>query len=175
MPFIDRILDRIAGAFMALAAISLGVMLIINLVNIMTRSVFGHAFGWVYSWTLLLFMWMLLVGFFVYVRRRRDVVVDIFVSRLPNGPRITVAIATNVVGILVMLAILRAAPGLLALQTANMEAIALPIFIRSGPIFISAALILIHFANDIVGLLTGSVQAFPPMKQAEAEQEGAIE
>lgn len=170
---LDRFLDLTASTFKVLVAFCLLTMLSINAVNIFWRGAFGQAFGWVFSWTLLLFVWMVLLGFFVYVRTRRDVQVHIFVTRMPYFIRLFIAIAGNIVGIMVMLAILRAAPDLFRLQRANMEAIRLPIFVRSAPLFISAAFVMLHFVNEIVALLRGRSRPFDSSEHDDTV--GAVE
>lgn len=171
MPSIDRILDLVAGVFKILATICLLVMVSINMVNILWRGAFDHAFGWVFSWTMLLFVWMLLLGFYVYVRTGRDVVVDIFMTRLPHPLRIGFGILSALIGVLVMLAVLRGAPDLLKLQTADMDTIALPIWVGTAPLFVSCALVLAHFLNQIVAILSGRYEPF----QRSAPTSGEVE
>ena len=173
MAIVDRFLDLAALLFKWLATGCLAVMVAINSFNIVWRGIFDHAFGWVFGWTLLLFVWMLLLGFFAYVRDRRDVQVDIFMTRLPRPARKVMGIFAALVGALVMVAILRAAPQLLALQTARMDTIDLPIYARSAPLFVSAALVLVHFLNLIVSILRGREAPFE--SPDEPVIEGAVE
>lgn len=172
---LHRLLDGIATVFKVLATVCLAVMVTLNLFNVISRSVFGVAYGWVFNWTLLLFVWMLLLGLFVYVRQRRDVVVDIFMTRLPPLLRRVAALFSCLVGILVMAAILKGAPALLSLQTSHMEAIALPMYVRSAPLFISALLVLSHFLLDFVSIALGQIEAFPRDHSGEPIEKGAVE
>ena len=162
---LHRLLDGIAFAFKVFATLCLAVMVVLNLFNVISRSTVGVAYGWIFSWTLLLFVWMLLLGLYVYMRERRDVVVDLFVTRLPHWPRRLVAMGVCIVGILVMLAVLRGAPPLIRLQTAPMDAIDLPIYVRSAPLFLSAVLVALHFALDFVSIAFGWSPAFPSADQ----------
>jgi len=159
---VDRVLDHVASLFKGLATLCLFVMVTLNLFNVIWRGVFDQAFGWIFSWTLLLFVWMVFLGFFAYVRANRDVTVDIFVSRLPGPLRRTAGLWACVVGMLMALAILRAAPDLLALQTGVLEGIGLPIWVQSAPLFIATVLVFAHFLSLSVAVATGRTQAFPP-------------
>lgn len=170
---LNAALDGIAQLFKVLATLCLAVMVGLNLFNVISRSAFGVAYGWIFSWTLLLFVWMLLLGLFVYVRQRRDVVVDIFVTRLPTLPRRIAALFACAVGATVMLAILRGAPPLLSMQSAKMDGIDLPIYLRSMPLFVSAGLVLVHFVLDFISIATGARPAFP--KQTDPVEQGAVE
>lgn len=170
---LHRGLDGVAFAFKVLATLCIAVMVCLNLFNVVSRSALGVAYGWIFSWTMLLFVWMLLLGLFVYVRDRRDVVVDIFVTRLPRLPKRIVAMFACLVGVAVMLAVLRGAPALLSLQTSPMEAIDLPMYVRSAPLFISAIFVLIHFLLDFVSIAFGWVPAFP--REDEIVEKGAVE
>ncbi|MFV0335010.1 MAG: TRAP transporter small permease [Tropicimonas sp.] len=170
---LHRLLDGIAQIFKVLATLCLAVMVGLNLFNVISRSTVGVAYGWIFSWTLLLFVWMLLLGFFVYVRTRRDVVVDIFMTRLPAIPRRIAGLFACVVGAAVMLAILRGAPALLSMQASRMEAIDLPIYVRSAPLFVAAGLVLAHFVLDFISIATGTRPAFP--RPEEPVEQGAVE
>lgn len=175
MTALNRFLDVMASAFRVAITAMLGLMLAVNAVNIVWRALTDHAFDWVFPWTMLLFVWMLFLGLYVYMRERRDVVVDIIAANLPALPRIAVAVTSDVIAILVMLLILKAAPGIIRLQLGRMEAIDLPIYVRSIPLFASAALLILHFGAHAIGLLTGSEKAFPRHKPTTFVEEGAPE
>lgn len=172
---LNRFLDFMARLFRIAAAFCLGVMLTINAVNIAWRALTDQAFDWVFSWTMLLFVWMLFLGLFVYMRDRRDVVVDIIARRLPPPLRLVVGVGGCLTGLTVMLLVLKAAPELMALQTGRMEAIALPIYLRALPLFISAAFVSLHFAGYAVELLSGRKAAFDRPAVAALTREGAPE
>lgn len=173
MRLIHRLLDIIASLFKGLATLCLAVMVALNMFNITLRAVFGEAFGWIFSWTLLLFMWMLLLGFFVYMRGRRDVVVDIFMKRLPPFGSKIAGLFACLMGMAVMAAILRAAPTLIALQTAPMDGTGLPIWSQSLPLFVSAVLVFLHFLLSFIDIATGRTEAFP--RTEDPVEHGAVE
>ncbi|ATI41147.1 hypothetical protein CBW24_03435 [Pacificitalea manganoxidans] len=170
---LHQLLDGVSFAFKIAITLCLAVMVALNLFNVISRSVLGVAYGWIFSWTMLLFVWMLLLGLFVFIRDRRDVVVDVFMTRLPGMPRRIAGLFACGVGVAVMLAILRGAPTLLKLQTAPMDSIDLPIYVRSMPLFISAVLVLLHFLLDFVAIAFGWSQAFP--RTEEPVEVGAVE
>ena len=143
-----------------------------NLGNVLSRSILGEAYGWVFSWTLLLFAWMTILGFFIYIRTRRDVVVDIFVTRLPPAPRRIVGLFSCLIGIAVMLAVLRGGPTLLSMQMSPMDIIGLPIWVRSAPLFIAAILTLIHFVAEFILIAKGDIQAFQRADHHNVEGDG---
>lgn len=175
MTKLNQFLDLMAVLLRTAIAIILGVMLAINAVNIAWRSLAGHAFDWVFPWTVLLFVWMLFLGLYVYMREQRDVVVDVIVARLPAPLRTAIAIAGDVIAIVVMALIIKAAPDLIKLQLGNMEAIDMPIYVRSLPLFASAGLLVLHFGSHAIALLSGAQKAFPHDSHSIIVEEGAPE
>lgn len=175
MTKLNRFLDVMANMFRIAITFILGVMLIINAVNIAWRAVANHAFDWVFPWTVLLFIWMLFLGLYVYMRERRDVVVDVIVARLPALLRKALAVAGDLVAIVVMALIIKAAPDLIKLQLGNMEAIDMPIYVRSLPLFASAGLLVLHFGSHAIALLSGAQKAFPHDSHSIIVEEGAPE
>lgn len=156
----EVVLDAIATLFRAAIALLLLAMLTINAVNIFRRSFLGGAFDWVFHWTILMFVWLVCLGFYVYMRANRDVVVDLIASRLPSILRRTLAILADLVGLCFMYMVLAPAAAFLALQAGNMETIALPIWVRSLPLFIAAACLTVHFTVHAIQVATGDVDPF---------------
>lgn len=175
MTGLNRFLDVMASVFRFVITAMLGVMLAINAVNIVWRGLTDHAFDWIFPWTMLLFVWMLFLGLYVYMRERRDVIVDVIAANLPSALRLVVALASDAIAIIVMALILKAAPGIIKLQLGQMEAIELPIYVRGLPLFVSAALLILHFGSHAIGLLTGTEKAFPRHKHPTFVEEGAPE
>lgn len=157
---IGAMLDAIAVAFQAAIALILLVMLGINTLNIICRSFFGGAFDWVFHWTILMFVWMVCLGFYVYLRTNQDVVVDLIASRLPMPMRRLLAIAADIVGLMFMYMVLSPATTLVAMQTGGMESIDLPIYVGSLPLFLSAACLTVHFALHAILVATGEIDPF---------------
>ncbi|SNY92199.1 TRAP-type C4-dicarboxylate transport system, small permease component [Cohaesibacter sp. ES.047] len=160
MTSLNKALDMVAILFRWLATISLLIMVSINLVNVVVRATLDQAFGWVFPWTLLLFAWMLFFGFYAYVRGKRDVVVDVIMIRLPKPLRILGGLFACTVGMLFMIAILRAAPSLIVIQQTKMDMIDLPLWARSLPLFISSVLVFLHMLLNFIQIATGQVTPF---------------
>ncbi len=153
-------LDAIAVVFRAAIALLSLAMLTINMVNIVFRSFLGGAFDWVFHWTILMFVWMVCLGFYVYMRGNRDVVVDLIASRMPAPIRRLLAIAADIIGIVFMYMVLSPAMTLIGMQTGGMESISLPIYVGSLPLFISAACLTVHFALHGVLVAMGEIDPF---------------
>ncbi len=154
-------LDAIAAVFKAAIALLLLVMLAMNMVNILSRSFLGDAFDWVYHWTMLMFVWMTCLGVYVYMRENRDVVVDLVAARMPLPVRRGLAIFADMTGLLFMYMILSPAQELMAMQTGHMETVALPIYVNSLPLFLSAACLVVHFCLHALHVLTGEINPYP--------------
>lgn len=176
MTHINKALDAIAAWFRAAIAFLLGAMLLINAANIVSRSVFGHSVDWVFHYTILMFVWMVCLGFYAYTRDKRDVVVDVIARRLPRPMRRGLGILANAVGLAFVYMILSPAQQFLAMQTGNMESIALPIWVRSLPLFISAALLACHFLVELLNILLFGADAFEEQTRPETViEKGASE
>ncbi|WP_319413096.1 TRAP transporter small permease subunit [uncultured Cohaesibacter sp.] len=170
---LDKLLDRLGLLFKWLATVCLLVMVALNMVNVILRATLDHALDWVFPWTLLLFAWMLFFGFFAIVRQKRDVVVDILMVRLPKPLRIAGGLFACAIGMLFMIAILRAAPDLIALQSANMDMIDLPIWTRSAPLFLSAIMVFLHMLLNFILIALGQVVPFVKAPALEAMDEAS--
>ena len=169
---LDKTLDMVARLFKRLATICLLIMVSLNLFNVVTRAAFDHAFGWVFPWTLLLFAWMLFFGFYAYTRGGRDVVVDVLMQRLPKPVRIVGGLFSALVGMLFMIAILRAAPTLISIQTSKMDMVDLPLWARSAPLFLSAIMVFLHMLVTFIHIAAGHFVPFvetPIVEEPESQ------
>ncbi len=172
---VGTVLDAIAAVFHAAIALLLFAMLTINAINIVSRSFLGHAIDWVFHWSILMFAWMACLGFYVYIRRNRDVVVELISGRLPPMLRRLLAIAADGIGLIFMFMILSPAAGFLALQVGNMEAIPLPIWVQSVPLFVTAAGLTAHFAVHALQVATGAINPVEASRAQDARDGGAPE
>lgn len=155
------VLDATAVVFKAAIAFLLLVMLAINFANIFSRSLLGHAYDWVFHWTMLMFVWMIFLGVYVYMRENRDVVVDLIAARMPLSIRRLLAVFADMTGLLFMYMVLSPALELTSMQTGHMETIALPIYVYSLPLFVSALCLVVHFSLHALHVLTGEVIPYP--------------
>lgn len=170
MSAIDRFLDLSASGCKLLAAACLAVMVALNLYNVMLRALFDAAHGAVFAWTMLLFAWMLLFGFYAYTRQERDVIVDALMRRLPLPARRAGGMAACLIAMGFLGTILRAGPDLIAMQLGPMDMVGLPIWTRSAPLFVSTAFGCAHFASQFVKIARGQRDPFP----ADARHGGTI-
>ena len=170
---IGAFLDAVAKLFRAAIALLLAAILIINAANIFSRSLFGVAFDWVFHWTILMFVWLVCLGFYAYLQAGRDVVVELIAKRTPMAVRRALAVAADLVGLVFMYMILSPAVAFLSLQTGNMETIALPIWVRSLPLFITAVFLTLHFVVHALQVIIGDVEPFAGAQHGSDEKAGA--
>lgn len=73
-------------------ALLLAAILLINGMEILSRSVFSLSFAWTFETNLLFASWVYFIGIYQVYHRNADITVDFFTSRLP--PRIRLVWAT---------------------------------------------------------------------------------
>lgn len=140
---LDRVLLVLRHVFLAAANLILAAMLVANAFNIFTRAAFGTAFNPIFPWTVIGFVWLTFVGFYVFVYDRRDVVVDMVVSRLPLLVRRFAAVLAVAITLALLVIILATMPELLASQSDRMDMVGIPRYSMALPLFVSAALVLV--------------------------------
>lgn len=166
--FGDRALLAIERLFLLLANACLALMLVANAVNIFWRGVFDVAITLVWPWTLLLFVWMSFLGFYVIYRRAKDITVDYFVDLIGPAARHATRLLSSAITVGLMALLLWQAPVTLESQVGDMELIALERYWMSVPLFASATLIALHFLLDIVKALAGLPEHRPDHLHAES-------
>ena len=146
---LDRLLRVCERLFLVLANACLIVMLAINVANIAQRAVIDVSIQWVFPWSVVLFVWMTFIGFFVIYRRKKDITVDFVIDR--TGPQVQKAarLMVDVIVILLMAIMLWHAPKILSMQVGVIEMVGLERYSMSVPLFISCFLILLNFVVDI--------------------------
>ena len=82
--YLDTILERFSFAFLVIANVCLGLMLVGTFATIFLR-LFTISFYWIWPWTMQFFVWMSFFGFYVVYRQKKDIVVDFLVVSL--GPK----------------------------------------------------------------------------------------
>ena len=151
----ERILARAEWLFLGLGNLALAAMLVINVVNIFWRGFSGKNLNFVWPWTTLLFVWMTFFGFFVIYRRGKDITVDYFVDQIGERARSATRILSDVITVGLMALLIAEAPRTLASQIGDMELIPLQRYWMSVPLFLSAALVGLHFLIDLGRALRG--------------------
>jgi TRAP-type C4-dicarboxylate transport system permease small subunit len=161
MPFLLARIERgLAGcetAFLVLANLCLGLMLVGNTANMLARGLFDKGIVWVFPWSVVLFVWMSFFGFYVVYRRGNDVTVD-YLHNL-SGPqgRKRIRLFANLVVVTVLGSILWQAPKILKAQVGDIELTGLERWTMSVPLFLSSALILVDVVLDTLRALRNEV------------------
>ncbi len=165
----DRLEQGLAVAeklFFVLANTCLILMLLINMLNIGWRGLFDQNLNFVWPWTGLLFVWMSFFGFLVVYRRSKDITVDFFVDLIGPRMRHLTRLLSDVIIIALMALLLIEAPRTLESQVGEMELIEIQRYWMSVPLFVSAALVGLHFLADLLKALSGVAEPRKPMDVA---------
>lgn len=164
----ERFLAHAERLFLALANLALAIMLAINIVNIFWRGIVGQNLNFVWPWTTLLFVWMTFFGFYVIYRRGKDITVDYFVDLLGERARYATRILSGLITVGLMGLLIFEAPRTLASQVGDMELIPLQRYWMSVPLFLSAALVGLHFALDLLKVARGDPEPRKSFEHVEA-------
>ncbi|MBR9763953.1 MAG: TRAP transporter small permease subunit [Rhodobacteraceae bacterium] len=151
-----RGLDRMASLYESLCVALLVAMLAINALNIVSRGVFDVSLNWVWPWTMVAFLYWVMLAFFPLYQRRKDVSIYILLQYLPGG-------AQRGLGVLVALAIMAASglliwtfPERLASLRGNIEIVGLPRKLLAWPLLASAAPIFLGALIDALRMIGGA-------------------
>ena len=152
---VDRALGLCERLFLALANACLGIMLFANMANIASRALFDKGIVYVFPWSVVLFVWMTFLGFFVVYRRGKDITVDFLIDRLGSHARMASRFLVDALVIGLMLVMLYQAPHIIRSQVGTIEMVGLQRYNMSIPLFVTAALIAMDFLLDMVKALLG--------------------
>jgi len=152
---LERALGLCERLFLALANLCLAVMLLANMANIASRALFDKGIVWVFPWSVVLFVWMTFLGFFVVYRRGKDITVDFLVDRLGSHARMASRLLVDALVIGLMLIMLYQAPHIVRSQVGSIEMVGLQRYSMSIPLFVTAALIAVDFLLDMIKALMG--------------------
>ncbi|MFN3524945.1 MAG: TRAP transporter small permease [Paracoccus sp. (in: a-proteobacteria)] len=149
-------LDRLASLYEAICIALLVAMLAMNALNIFSRGVLDAPLNWVWPWTMVAFMYWVMLAFFPLYQRRRDVSIYILLQYLsPNAQR--------VLGVLVSVAIIVASglliqtfPGRVASMRGTIEMVGLPRMVLAWPLLASAVPICLGAIIDALRIVTGA-------------------
>jgi TRAP-type C4-dicarboxylate transport system permease small subunit len=152
---LERALGECERLFLALANLCLAIMLFANMANIASRALFDKGIIYVFPWSIVLFVWMTFLGFFVVYRRGKDITVDFLIDRIGARARVASRLLVDVLVIGLMLVMLIQAPHIVRSQVGTIEMVGLQRYSMSIPLFVTAALIALDFLLDAVGALMG--------------------
>lgn len=153
LPFLDRFLGVCERLFVVLANTCLGAMLGLNALNILLRAVLDQAIAWVFPWTMVLFVWLVFFGFYVFVRKGRSISVDFVLDRMTGLPAKALRLFINAAIVLVLGVILSAVPDSLREQAGRLEMVGMQRYWLSVPLFLSCALVCLHAVADSLKIL----------------------
>lgn len=164
---VDYFLTWSATVFVVLGNICLGILLIINIVNITSRLLLHEGIAWIFAWSVVLFVWMVFLTLFVIYRTKKDITVDFLVERLGTEWRFASRLLVSVFTLTLMGAILWQGPRIIDSQVGDIQMVGIPRYAMSIPLFVSCAL---TFVDAIVesffafyGGRTGSKTMFRPL------------
>jgi TRAP-type C4-dicarboxylate transport system permease small subunit len=152
---LERALGQCERLFLALANLCLAIMLFANMANIASRALFDKGIIYVFPWSIVLFVWMTFLGFFVVYRRGKDITVDFLIDRLGDRARLASRLLVDVLVIGLMLVMLAQAPHIIRSQVGTIEMVGLERYSLSVPLFVTAALIALDFALDMIKAMLG--------------------
>lgn len=149
-------LDRLASLYEGICIALLVAMLGINALNIFSRGVLDAPMNWVWPWTMVAFMYWVMLAFFPLYQRRRDVSIYIVLQYL--SPK-----AQRTLGVMVSLAIITASglliltfPGRVASMRGTIEMVGLPRMMLAWPLLASAVPICIGAIIDCLRIVKGA-------------------
>ena len=95
MPVLDRILAVIDRLFLVGANAALFAMLLVTALNVASRAFLGQGVVWAFPISIVCFVWMSFLGFFVVYRQNKDITVvaeNVIIAAAAVGIIITYAI-----------------------------------------------------------------------------------
>lgn len=149
------LLSFVERVFLVFTVGSLGVMFVINMVQVCLRYLFNTGLDWIYPLTMLLFIWMTFLGSFVIYHQKKDIVMNYVVSLFPPRFQKGLLIGTNLLTIILLVIILNEAPTVLRQQASLMQVIPLPRYVQAIPLFMGCGGILLEYAISTYEAITG--------------------
>ena len=156
--YLDMVLEKFSFAFLVIANVCLGLMLVGTFATIFLR-LFTISFYWIWPWTMQFFVWMSFVGFYVVYRRGKDISVDFLVLRLGTTAMRITQVAVPLLIIILMLIMLAQMPTILSSQVGVIDGVVTPWgelerYTLSIPLGVSCFLILVNSAVTILKILS---------------------
>lgn len=99
----ENTVHKISDFQMAVAMTSLGVIVPINLYEIIMRTFFNKSLIWIQEISVLLMVWMIFCGFTKIVYEKKDIKIDLITGRLNSRIRTLLEIFTHIVMLVFLL------------------------------------------------------------------------
>ncbi|MCW2307680.1 TRAP transporter small permease [Rhodobium gokarnense] len=152
---LGHLFDVLAEAFQQAATAILVAILALNAANILYRLTMGTDIGPVLPWTMLLFVWMVFVGFFPLCHMGNDVAVEFLTNRMGPAGRKVIAVATDVLTFLLTGFLLLQVQRVIASQVGELPMVGLERYWLSVPLFISCGALMVDSVVQAALRLTG--------------------
>lgn len=152
---VERLLQVCERVFIVLANLLLAAMLIGNMANITARAVFDVSIKWTFPWSMVTFTYIVFLGFFIFVRRGKDVTIDFVFNRFPDRARSVLAVFLNLASLIVLGVILSRVPAILQTQVGVVEMVGIQRYMLSAPLFVSCLLIFVQVLAATVDIVRG--------------------
>jgi len=149
----EKVLVPFEKCCKVLAVLSLGIMFLINLLNISSRALFHYSFVWVFPLTLFLFIWMTFFGAFVIYRQKREITVDFIYGLFPEIGRLWISVVCNILMIALLLLLLSTAPRLIRSQMSAIQVLQIPRYLQAVPLFLFCIGAAFNFIQDTIYLV----------------------
>lgn len=150
--YLWRFIEVLVRAETIFIMMILGVMGIINVLEIFSRTFLAMSIMWVQPLTLLLFSWLTFIGAAVVFYHKEYIVVDYFLNRFLSQYKWSLLLVGHFGVMLFVLFILYEMPGLLIAQKYKMEILPFPAYVLSLPVLIGLTtilLLMVHRTWDI--------------------------
>ncbi|WP_319519873.1 TRAP transporter small permease subunit [uncultured Martelella sp.] len=152
---LGHLFDVLAERFQQAATVILIVILALNAANILYRLTMGTDIGPVLPWTMLLFVWMVFVGFFPLCHMGSDVAVEFLTNRMGPAGQKVIALSTDLLTFLLTGFLLFQAPRVIASQVGALPMVGLERYWLSVPLFISCAALMLDSIIQLATRLAG--------------------
>ena len=168
--FFDNILDKFSFAFLVIANICLGLMLVGTFATIFLR-LFTVSFYWIWPWTMQLFVWMTFFGFYVVYRQKKDIVVDFLIINLGSKAILATRYIVPILIMIIMGFILKEMPVIISSQVGVIDGVLTPWggelerYTLSIPLGISCLLIFINSFLELLKTYLGFPEDLPSYSQ----------
>lgn len=94
---VDKILKRVTDLFALISIFSLIVVILVNFYEIINRYFFSKSLFWIQDFTQLCMMWFIFLGVTKMTYENQDILIDIFVSKMPRTIRRIIKTIVNVI------------------------------------------------------------------------------
>ena len=168
--YLDNILDKFSFAFLVIANICLGLMLVGTFATIFLR-LFTVSFYWIWPWTMQLFVWMTFFGFYVVYRQKKDIVVDFLIINLGSKAILATRYIVPILIMIIMGFILKEMPVIISSQVGVIDGVLTPWggelerYTLSIPLGISCLLIFMNSFLELLKTYLGFQEDLPSYSQ----------